>query len=146
MQKPSLIIAASCGMLFLALSSTAAAGQKDLADPASSSPGVLLGSSESIESRYEAQKRREVLLQLANLPYGPEERVLSAHELDVLLGDNGETAGSTSGLQSVNIEARVGPRLPAQSSQAEIRFGLAAIVYAGRHPDEAWRLFLPVLR
>jgi hypothetical protein len=109
--------------------------------------GVLLASSHSIEAQMDAAKRRQVILSLAELKFGPGATVISPEELDSFLGPNlTETPASPDNeLDEVEIEARALPGVYEQPLQSQIPFGLAALGWGVEHPREAWRLLLPVL-
>jgi hypothetical protein len=142
MRRTSIVLASAatfaCVML-LASESAASAAERP--------PGVLLGSSQSIEAQMDAAKRRRVILSLAELKLGPGATVISPQELDSLLGPNiTETPASPDNeLDEVEIEARALPGVYEQPLQSQIPFGLAALGWGVEHPREAWRLLLPVL-
>jgi hypothetical protein len=139
------LIAAVLGALLLTLTGVARAHQSALMPSAEAGTGVLLGSSDSIARQVEAKKRREVLRQLADVHVGTQGRILSAQDLEILLDGDANTSDVDRGLDTVEVEARVFQGIREQPSQTTVPFGAAGIVWAVRHPSQAWRLMVPVL-
>ena len=104
-------------------------------------------SPQGIEQQVDAADRRHVMQQLAGLPTAPAAGVISPQQLQNLLGEDlpESPESRTYTLDVLEIEVRAPPGVAEQPLYARIPLGLAALGWALRHPEQAWRLFLPVL-
>jgi len=125
-------------LMLLASDSAAAAAGKP--------PAALPASSQSIEAEIDAAERRRVLHSFSALRFRPVTSAISPEQLDATLGASptASPANPANPLPEVDVQARAPPRAPPAPLQSRIPFGLAAVVWAFRHPSEAWRIFLPI--
>lgn len=107
---------------------------------------ILLDTSQSIKRQFEAAKQRRVRRAFAGLQVGSAPAVVSPEDLQMMLGPEGPAVDpDEEDLDNIEIEARLYPGTSESSTQAEIPYGFAGIAWSLRHPQQAWRLFLPVL-
>ena len=107
---------------------------------------ILLGTSQTIKHQFEAAKQRRVQRAFAGLQVGSAPAVVSPQELQMMLGPEDPAVDpEEEDLDSVDIEARLYPGMSESSAQAEVPYGFAGIAWGLRHPQQAWRLLLPVL-
>jgi hypothetical protein len=141
-RRASIVLVSACAFALLML-----LGSESAAAAEGKSQGVSLASSKSIKSRVDAAERRRVMHSLTALKFGPGAAFIAPEELNTELGPNliDTPASPENQLDEVEVETRVLPGVHEQPLQSQVPFGLAGIVWGFRHPNEAWRLFLPVL-
>ena len=124
-----------CGVLLPSLGVAATAGLARRSPVTSSS--MLLESSGSI-ARATARVKAVQVKATLDLRLVDSARYLTPEQLRIAQGFSDEP------LEAVEIHARQG--IDEANIQAPIPFGLAGLYWGARHPGEAWRLLLPVLR
>ena len=134
------VVALACSLLAM---SAAAAADTSTWQPKS----TLLLSSKSVKHQVDASKREQVGQAPAALRFEPATKIISPEVLKNIVQQSLSLSqgNSTRQLDEVMIEVRVPPGVAEPPVQSQIPFGFAAIAWGIRHPDQAWRLVLPVL-